>query len=349
MANPPPLTQPPGPDGAGPDGARSDGAGPYGARPDGARPNPAGCILITGAAGFVGQHLTASLAAAFPDARLLTPDFDLRDAARVEGLVRETAPDSCIHLAAISTNAMARSDDERAWQVNLHGTRNLAFALLRHAPSCQLVFASSADAYGASFRSGEKLNESAPLAPLNTYAATKACADLALGVLAAEEGLKVVRVRPFNHTGPGQTSGLVVAAFARQVARIEAGLQPPLIAVGNLEPRRDFLDVRDVCTAYAACVARRDRLEPGVIFNLASGEARRIGDVLNDLQELAGVRAEIRVEAVRTRAGEVLVSQGDAARARDELGWTPITPWRQTLRDVLDDWRRRIASEPKTP
>ena len=240
-----------------------------------------------------------------------------------------------------------RANEDRAWAVNLHGTLHLGRAILLHAPGCQLVFASSADAYGASFRGGAKLDESAPFAPLNIYAATKAAADLALGAM-VEQGLAVVRLRPFNHTGSGQTSGLVVAAFARQIARIESGLQEPAINVGNLDPRRDFLDVRDVCAAYVACVAGRASIEPGAIFNIASGQARRIGDVLDALMEISGVTAEIRVDATRTRTTDVPLAWCDSARALDELGWSAGTPWDQTLRDVLDDWRRRVAVDPES-
>jgi nucleoside-diphosphate-sugar epimerase len=302
-------------------------------------------ILITGAAGFVGRHLTVALASGFPDATLFTREFNIADASDVNKAVAEAMPEVCVHLAAISSNAMAAPDETRAWTVNLHGTLQLAHAILQHTPDCQLLFVSSADAYGASFRSGSKLNESAPLAPLNLYAATKAAADLALGAM-AEQGLRVVRLRPFNHTGPGQSSGLVVAAFARQVARIEAGLQPPVIEVGNLEPRRDFLDVRDVCKAYVACVVQRESIAPGTIFNLASGEARRIGDVLDALLTTAAVKAEIRVDPKRTRTTDVKLAWCDAAQARDALGWVTSTPWQRTLSDVLDDWRRRIAGDP---
>jgi nucleoside-diphosphate-sugar epimerase len=310
--------------------------------------SPPGRILVTGAMGFVGRHLTAALASAFPGARLLTPTFDVRDAAEVERVIREAVPDTCIHLAAISSNVLAMADEGLAWSVNLHGTLHVARALLLHAPDCQMVFASTALAYGASFRGGDKLDESAPLAPLTTYEATKAAADLALGAM-VERGLRVVRPRPFNHTGPGQSSGLVVAAFARQLARIEAGSQAPVIEVGNLETERDFVDVRDVCAAYVACVARRDVIEPGAIFNLASGEARRVGDVLAELKDLAGVAAEIRIDPARTRITDIPLAHCDATRARDVLGWTPTTPWRRTLQDVLDDWRRRIATEPESP
>jgi GDP-4-dehydro-6-deoxy-D-mannose reductase len=305
-------------------------------------------ILITGASGFVGRYLTVALAAAFPDAALSQPAFDVASPEAVAAAVREAAPDTCVHLAAISTNALSMSNEDRAWAVNLHGTLHLARAIQRHAPACQLVFASSADAYGASFRHGGKVDEDTALAPLNTYAATKAAADLALGAMAGQ-GLKVVRLRPFNHTGPGQTSGLVVAAFARQVARIEAGIQEPVIRVGNLEPRRDFLDVRDVCAAYVACVARSDSIEPGAIFNLASGLPRGIGSVLDELKEIAGVNMESRVDVGRTRSTDVPLAYAEAVRARAVLGWIPVVPWHTTLRDVLDDWRRRIALDPDTP
>jgi nucleoside-diphosphate-sugar epimerase len=305
-------------------------------------------ILITGAAGFVGRYLTVALASAFPDARLFTREFNVADPMEVSNAVAEIMPDVCLHLAAISTNAMATPDEDHTWSVNLHGTLHLARAILQHSPDCQLLFVSTADAYGASFRSGGKLDETAPLAPLNLYAATKAAADLALGSM-AEQGLRVVRLRPPNHTGPGQSSALVVAAFARQVARIEAGLQQPVIEVGNLEPRRDFLDVRDVCEAYVACVARREAIAPGAIFNLASGEPRRVGDVLDALMAIAGVAAEIRIDPRRTRSTDVKLAWCDAARAQDALGWSPSTPWQQTLRDVLDDWRRRIVVDPESP
>jgi GDP-4-dehydro-6-deoxy-D-mannose reductase len=304
-------------------------------------------LLVTGANGFVGRHLTAALAAAFPEAVLLAPEFDVTDSAAVDAAIRAARPDSCIHLAALSTNALAAADEHHAWAVNLHGTLHLAHAIPRHVPECQLVFVSSADAYGASFRRCGMLDENAPLAPLNTYTATKAAADLALGAMAGQ-GLRVVRLRPFNHTGPGQSSGLVVASFARQIARIEAGLQKPVITVGNLEPRRDFMDVRDVCAAYVACVAHRDAIEPGTIINLASGTPRRIGDILNDLAAMAGVTVETQVDPGRTRATDVAIAWGDAAKARELIGWKPVALWPKTLRDVLDDWRQRIASEPES-
>jgi GDP-4-dehydro-6-deoxy-D-mannose reductase len=301
-------------------------------------------ILLTGASGFVGRHLMNALSLAYPDATLLAPSFDVSDAAAVSEIVATAQAECCIHLAAISTIAAAQANPDHAWRVNLLGTLHVARAILSHVPKCQMIFASTAEAYGAAFRHTATLDEAAVLAPLNVYAATKAAADLALGSM-VEQGLRVVRLRAFNHTGPGQSPNFVVAAFARQAARIAAGLQAPVVEVGNLEPRRDFLDVRDVCAAYVACIERRDSLAPDAILNIASGEAQRIGDVLRDMLALAGVTASVRVDRSRLRSTDILLVCGNATRARELLGWTPGTPWRQTLQDVLDDWRGRVATE----
>jgi GDP-4-dehydro-6-deoxy-D-mannose reductase len=303
-------------------------------------------ILITGAAGFVGRHLTASLVAAYPDTALFTPAVDVRDAKAVADAVRQAAPEACFHLAAVSSIRAAQEDEDEAWEVNLHGTLRVARAILRHAPGCQMLFTSTADAYGGSFRGGTPVDEDTPLAPMSVYSATKAAADLAIGSMAGQ-GLRCVRIRPFNHTGPGQTAQFVVPTFARQIARIEAGLQPPLIQVGNVDTWRDFLDVRDVCAGYLACIAMGDRLASGSILNLASGTARRIGDILSDLQALAGITLEVRADPARVRDRDVPMACGSSRRARELLGWAPITPWAQTLQNVLDDWRVRIRSETK--
>jgi GDP-4-dehydro-6-deoxy-D-mannose reductase len=301
-------------------------------------------ILVTGASGFVGGHLLPALRHAFPEAELVASSFDITDRAAVAATVRATAPDACIHLAAIASVPAAREDPERAWQVNLHGTLNLAQAMRANAPACLILFASSADAYGASFRSGNALDESAPLAPLNLYGATKAAADLALGALATE-GLRVVRLRFFNQTGPGQSPAFAIPAFANQLARIAAGRQESVLHVGALDPHRDFLDVRDACAVYVRCLLHADALMPGTIFNIASGTPRRIGDVLDELIGLAGVTVRVEVEQLRLRPTDIPTATGDAGYAHRLLGWSPQIPWGQTLRDVLDDWDARVMAE----
>jgi GDP-4-dehydro-6-deoxy-D-mannose reductase len=253
-------------------------------------------------------------------------------------------PDACIHLAAIAAIPAAQQDPDAAWRVNLHGTLALARALMAAAPDCILVFPSTADAYGRSFQSGAPATETTTLAPMNTYSATKAAADLALGAMAGE-GLRVIRVRPFNHTGPGQSAAFVVAAFARQVARVEAGLQAPVLQVGALDPLRDFLDVRDVCAAYALCLARAKDLPAAAILNIASGVPRRIGDVLADLQTIAGTAAVVQTDIARLRPSEIPIAIGDAAAARTMLGWAPQIAWERTLTDTFNDWRVRVLAE----
>jgi GDP-4-dehydro-6-deoxy-D-mannose reductase len=285
-----------------------------------------------------------ALVAAYPSAALVTNPVDLCDGEAVTTFVAAAQPDACIHLAAIATLAAARLDEDRAWDVNLHGSLRLAHALLRYAPDCQMLFVSSADAYGGAGPSNAPIDEDAPLAPKNIYAATKIAADLALGAMAGQ-GLRVVRLRPFNHTGPGQSAELVIPAFARQIALITAGRQAPVLEVGNLDTWRDFLDVRDVCTAYMACIDRRATLPPGLIVNIGSGESRRIGDVLAEMMAMAGIAAEVRTEASRTRANDIERTIADTARARALLGWAPKLPWSRTLSDVLDDWRARIGTE----
>ena len=299
-------------------------------------------ILVTGAGGFVGRHLLPALTTAFPDAGLHTAAFEITDAAAVNAAVDAARPDAVVHLAAVTAIPAARLDPGHAWEVNLKGTLNIARAVLRCAPGCVLLFVSSADIYGASFRAGVPLDEGALPAPLNTYAATKAAADLALGAMAAE-GLRVIRVRPFNHTGPGQAPAFVVAAFAEQVARVAAGLQPPVLRVGALESMRDFLDVRDVCAAYAACLARSDALAPGTVLNLASGQPRRVGDILAALMAAAGVKAEIVTDAGRLRPTDIPIAAGDATLARRLLAWVPAIAWTQTIADVLADWQARVG------
>jgi nucleoside-diphosphate-sugar epimerase len=301
-------------------------------------------ILITGTSGFVGQHLIPLLRRRFPDADLYSATADVTDAQAVAAEISAVQPDHCIHLAGIAAIRAAGQEPDRAWRVNLHGTLHLARAIVSHAPHCTLIFASSADAYGASFRAGHALDESAALAPLNTYGATKAAADLALGAMAGE-GLHAIRIRPFTHTGPGQSADFVVSAFARQVARIAAGLQEPVLHVGRLDTQRDFLDVRDICAGYAACIERANELEPGVIFNMASGTPRRIGDVLQALCMEGHVQPRIETDPGRMRASDLQITWGDASRASALLGWSPVIPWERTLRDLLAHWHERARAE----
>jgi GDP-4-dehydro-6-deoxy-D-mannose reductase len=317
-----------------------------------------GRLLVTGAGGFVGRHLIEQLRERFPTAHLIAavrPEngqvpavpgadaavpFDLLKPAACAEMIVATRPDGLIHLAAQASVAVSFTDPLAIWEANLLGTIKLAEAVLHHARHCRFVFASSAEIYGLSFQAAAPLDEAAPLLPANPYAASKAACDLAIGEMSLR-GLDGVRLRAFNHTGPGQSDNFVVASFARQIARIEAGQQGPVIKVGALDRWRDLLDVRDVCTAYAA--ALNADTAPGVIYNIASGTPRRIGDILDAFIARSTVKPSIEVEARRLRPTDIERVIGNAARARQDLGWAPVVPWHDTLTDVLSDWRRRVT------
>jgi GDP-4-dehydro-6-deoxy-D-mannose reductase len=311
---------------------------------------------VTGADGFVGGYLLRALRAGFPSSFLiacatvptvenadLTLPLDLTAPESVADCLSEAKADAVIHLAAAAIVSESFADPGRTWRVNVDGTLCLAQTLMSTAPETLLVYISSAETYGLTFQRGVALDEDAPFAPANPYAASKAAADLALGEMALR-GLRVIRMRPANHTGPGQSDALVVPAFAHQLARIEAGQQEAVLRVGALDRYRDFLDVRDVCEAYAAALRHGPELPAGIAFNIASGMPRRIGDVLNALIARTGLEIEIQTDAARLRPTDVVKAISNPGRAREMLGWTPQIPWDETLDTVLADWRKRVRA-----
>jgi GDP-4-dehydro-6-deoxy-D-mannose reductase len=305
-------------------------------------------ILITGGTGFVAGFLVRHLQTEHPHCRLFVPGLDrlamvdICERAAIRQLVRDVAPTAVVHLAAIAAPAEARGAPDRAWEVNLTGTRYLAEEVLAHAPAARFIYAGSSDAYGASFIDASgPLSEDAPLRPMNVYAATKAAADLLIGQM-AHDGLRAVRFRPFNHTGPGQTDAYVIPAFARQIAEIAAGRRAPVVRVGNLAVERDFLDVRDVVRAYAAAALDDLPDTPGLVFNLASGTPTPLREVLDTLIALAGTAVDVEVDPARMRSADIARTWGDCSRARVRLGWQPVIPLARTLDEVLAYWRARL-------
>jgi GDP-4-dehydro-6-deoxy-D-mannose reductase len=213
--------------------------------------------------------------------------------------------------------------------VNFLGTQTVLDATRVHAPDARVLLVTSGEIYGVARPGAPPFREDDPLAPRTAYARTKACADR-LGACYAETGRDVVRVRPFNHTGPGQPPAFVAPSFAQQVARIRRGEQEPLLRVGNLESVRDFLDLDDVLDAYERLLD--PAVAPGA-YNVASGVGLRIGDLLDQLLDLGGVRCRVETDPARMRPTDHAV--GDAERLRAVTGWQPRIPFRRTLEKLL--------------
>ena len=316
-------------------------------------------IVITGAGGFVGRWLVREFKSRDrSDLELhgmeghgferhasikAETDFfhsaDLLDQASIESVVAEVKPHVVIHLAAQAHVQHSHKSPHLTFDVNVIGTRNIAEAVKKFAPECLFVFISSSEVYGGTFKThAGPLDETALLDPRSPYALSKAAADLLIGQM-AYDGLRAVRVRPFNHTGPGQDPAFVIPGFARQIAQIEAGLQSPIVEVGNLEASRDFLDVRDVVRAYADIALKPEAMSSGDIINLASGTARKIGDTLKALLALSSVPITIKQDAERMRPNDLPVTCGTSEKAKRLLTWAPRIEWQKTLQDILDDQR----------
>ena len=313
-------------------------------------------ILLTGADGFVGPYVVKALHEMCAPADIIvttkggghhpafgkTRKLDVTDMENVDAVIAQASPTHVVHLAGIAAVATASHDPDAAWAVNVGGARHVARAILTHTPDCWMLNVGSGLIYGETAKRDRSLAEDALPAPVDEYGATKTAADFALGTL-ARQGLKVIRLRPFNHTGAGQTEAFAIPAFAAQIARIEAGAIAPRLRVGNLEAERDYLDVRDVARAYALCVNHADHLPPGLVLNVASGVPRKMRDLLDIL--LSRSRCDIAVEQdpSRMRASDIPRIAGDASRIRNLLGWQPEFTIEETLDDVLNDCRAQVA------
>ena len=275
--------------------------------------------------------------------------MDITDAQQVRSVIAQHRPTHLFHLAAISGVPAAERAIRNTWAVNLDGTLNIALSIADEVPECRLLYCSSAFIYGTSFLSGKPVDEGTLLAPFNPYGASKAAADLLIGQMAAQ-GLRAIRLRPFNHTGVGQSEDFVVPAFAAQIAQIERGEKEPVLQVGDLSARRDFLDVRDVVEAYLRAMLRFDDLPRGCAMNIASGRAVSIKEVLDILLALSGKPVEIRAQRDRMRPIDAPIILGDATLARRLLDWTPRYELKATLASILQAMRagpgRQQAGQP---
>lgn len=292
-------------------------------------------VLVTGSEGFVGRHLVPALGAAGHDVTGRDLDLDVTDPPALEEAFAAARPEAVIHLAAVSSVALSQSDQDLTFRVNYLGSRAVLQALSRTVPTARLLFVGSAEVYGVSAPEAPPFDETWPLRPRSPYARTKACADR-LAADHARRGLDVVRVRPFNHAGPGQSAQFVLPSFAAQLAEIAAGRREPVLRVGNLDSVRDFLDVGDVVRAYLALL---DPAVPAGVYNVASGHGRRVGDLLEGLRRRAGVDVRVETDPARYRPTDRGV--GDADKLRRATDWAPQVPFEDTLDRVFSDAAQR--------
>lgn len=305
--------------------------------------------LVTGATGFAGSHLVDALVTDGVDTiawsrpgghspRLIDgvrwQGVDLLDRSMVRDAVREHPPAVVFHCAGAAHVGQSWGTTTQTLQANVLGTHNLVEALREFAPSARFLVTSSALVYGPS---REAIDESCPLVPDSPYGLSKIAQEM---VASGPGGLAAAYIaRPFNHIGPRQEPTFASAAFAKQIAQIEAGLIPPEIRVGNLEARRDLTDVRDTVRAYRLIVKRG---VPGRPYNICSGTAVSIRGVLDLLITRARVSVQVVTDPGRFRPNDTPVVLGNPARAARELGWAPTVPIEQTALDLLEYWRKEV-------
>jgi GDP-4-dehydro-6-deoxy-D-mannose reductase len=294
-------------------------------------------VLVTGAAGFVGQHLVARLARAGCEVAATDRELDVADGAAVAAALARLRPDAVVHLAAQSSVALSRRDPALTYRVNYRGTLALLEAAREHAPDARLLVVGSADVYGPGSPGAAPFREDSPLRPTSPYACSKAAADL-LAAGFARRGLDVVRARTVSHAGPGQREDFALASFARQLVEMELGRREPVLRVGNLDSVRDVLDVRDVVEAYWRLL---DRRVPAGAYNVASGRGAPLRVHLEGLLGLARVRPRIQVDPERLRPLDVSVA--DPSRLRGATGWAPRVDLRETLASLLAFWRAELS------
>jgi GDP-4-dehydro-6-deoxy-D-mannose reductase len=311
-------------------------------------------ILVTGAGGFVGRHLLALLVeeegeiwawsrrlpagAASHDGRVAWRTVDVLDRDAVHAAIDEARPTEVYHLAGEADVAGSWRDPAASLQTNVIGTHRVLDALRELGLAARVLVPGSATVYAPS---PGPLSEESPLAPSSPYALSKLAQELLARRAAHADGQAVVIARAFNHIGPGQAPTFAAASFARQIAAVERGEAPPVIAVGNLDARRDLTDVRDTVRAYRLLMAHG---APGVPYNVCSGRAYAVREILDGLLRLSSVAVEVRVDPARLRPDDNPLVLGNPARLQACTGWTPRLAIDETLRDVLADARARAGA-----
>jgi GDP-4-dehydro-6-deoxy-D-mannose reductase len=317
-------------------------------------------LLITGITGFVGSHMAehalAQGAEVFASTRWRSRteniehlresvhliECDLRDMASVGRLLATSSPTHVIHLAAQSFVGASWHTPAETLSTNIVSQVNLLEGIRDLKVVPRFLVIGTSEEYGLVYADEVPIKETNPLRPLSPYAVSKVAQDLMGFQYFKSYGLPIIRSRAFNHEGPRRGEVFVTSSFAKQVAEIEAGLRKPVIFVGDLKPRRDYSDVRDIVRGYWMLL---ERGEPGEVYNLCSGRSWAIQQVLDfflDRSRIKGIAVETDPE--RLRPSDVMVLEGDSSKIQHALGWEVEIPFEQTLQDLLHYWRPRVAA-----
>ena len=317
-------------------------------------------VLITGITGFAGSHLAEYILAHHPDVRVCgivrwrsrmdnicgitdkieLHEADLKDIVSLRKCLAEIKPDRIFHLAAQSFVPTSWKMPAETFAINAVGQINLFEALLGLKMNPRIQVAGSSEEYGQVFPDEVPMKETNPLRPLSPYAVSKVAQDLLAWQYFQSYGMKTVRTRGFNHTGPRRGDVFVTSNFAKQIAEIEKGKREPVIYVGNLEAKRDFTDVRDIVRGYWLCL---EKGEPGDVYNIGTGKAYSMQEVLDMLLALSKTKVKVKVDPARLRPSDVPILLSDSSKFVSLTGWKPEIPLKKTFKDLLNYWRGKVG------
>jgi GDP-4-dehydro-6-deoxy-D-mannose reductase len=316
-------------------------------------------VLITGITGFAGSHLAEYILAEHPGARVFglvrwrsrmdnivhlrdkieLHEADLKDVISLNKALAEIRPDRIFHLAAQSYVPASWKLPAETFAINALGQINLFEAILGLKLDPRIQIAGSSEEYGHVNPDEVPMKETNPLRPLSPYAVSKVAQDLLAYQYFMSYGLKTVRTRGFNHTGPRRGDVFVTSNFAKQIAEIEKGKKEPVIQVGNLEAKRDFTDVRDMVRAYWLAA---EKGKAGDVYNIGSGKTMAMKDMLDILLSLSKAKVKVQVDPARLRPSDVPILFSDSRKFVSLTKWKPRIPLEKTFKDLLDYWRERV-------
>jgi len=316
-------------------------------------------VLITGITGFAGSHLADYILAEHPGVevyglvrwrsrtenieglrgRIVLKEADLKDIVSLRTALDQIRPDRVFHLAAQSFVPASWKLPAETFAINALGEINLFEAALSLKLAPRIQIAGSSEEYGRVYPNEVPMKETNPLRPLSPYAVSKVAQDLLAYQYFESYGLPAIRTRGFNHTGPRRGDVFVTSNFAKQIAEVERGRRESVIRVGNLDAKRDFSDVRDVVRAYWLAA---EKGEPGDVYNIGSGRAYAMREVLDTLLSKSKVKVRVEVDPERLRPSDVPILLSDSTKFRTLTGWAPRIPFEKTLGDLLDYWRERV-------